>query len=62
MTNVYAKIQNGSVINMQVAQLTDYFDPAFTWVQITTQTCTDGSPVQIGCTYDGSNFTAPSGY
>jgi hypothetical protein len=62
MNNIYAKIQNGNVVNMQVAQSTDYFDPTFTWVQITTQVCTDNSPVQIGCTTtDNVNFTPPAG-
>jgi hypothetical protein len=62
MNNVYAKIQNGMVINMQIAASNDYFDPAFTWVVVTTQVCTDGSPLQIGCTTtDNVNFTSPTG-
>jgi len=61
MSYTYAKILNGVVVNMQICQPTDYFDPSFVWVQITTQVCTDGiTPPQIGCTYDGTNFTAPS--
>jgi hypothetical protein len=63
MINVYAKIENGIVVNMQVAQSTDVFDPSFTWIVITTQTCIDGSPIQIGCTTtDNINFTPPTGY
>ena len=58
MNYIYAKIQNGIVLNMQVCSTTDYFDSNFTWVLITTQVCTDGSPVQINCTYDGTNFHA----
>ena len=61
MASVYAKIENGTVVNMQMAESTDVFDTAFTWIQITTQTCTNGSPVQIGCTYDGTNFILPGG-
>jgi hypothetical protein len=62
MINTYAKIQNGIVVNMQLAQASDYFDPSFTWVIITTQVCSDGSPVQIGCaTTDNVNFTPQSG-
>lgn len=61
MSNVYAKILVGIVVNMQMAQSTDYFDPAFVWVLITTQACTDGSPIQIGCTTtDNVNFNPPS--
>lgn len=41
---------------MIVAQSTDYFDPSFTWVDLTNLYCIDGSPIQIGCTYDGTNF------
>lgn len=61
MNSVYAKILNSMVINMQIAATGDYFDPAYTWIVITAQVCTDGSPVQIGCGYDGTNFTPPSG-
>ncbi len=61
MLNVYAKIQSGTVINMQMCQSTDYFDPQYTWVIITTQLCEDGSPIQIGCIYDGTNFNPPIG-
>ena len=62
MSNTYAKIQSGAVVNMQVCADTDYFDPAYTWVMVTitnmiaSPVCTDGSNVQIGCTYDGTNF------
>jgi hypothetical protein len=63
MVYIYAKILNGLVINMQLCQPTDYFDPAYIWVQITTQVCTDGSPIQIGCTTtDNVNFNPPTGY
>jgi hypothetical protein len=61
MNQVYAKILNGIVVNMQIATSTDYFDPTYVWVVITTQVCTDGSAVQTGCTYDGTNFNPPSG-
>lgn len=59
--NIYAKIQNGVVVNTQMCLSTDYMDPAYTWVAIAALYCTDGlTAVQIGCTYDGTNFTAPS--
>jgi hypothetical protein len=62
MADTYAKINMssspGPVVNMQVLSPTDPQDPAYTWVIITTQTCTDGSVIQIGCTYDGTNFYA----
>jgi hypothetical protein len=60
--DIYAQIQNGTVINTIMAFSTDAFDPSYTWVVITnTPYCQDGiSPVQIGCTYDGINFYAQS--
>jgi hypothetical protein len=60
MPTTYAKIQSGSVVNIQVCQSTDFMDPSFTWVEIDGLICNDGSPIQIGCTYDGTNFY-PSG-
>jgi len=60
MPNVYAKIQNGVVINTQMCLSTDCFDPSYTWIVLTTQVCTDGSIVQISCTYDGTNFYSVS--
>lgn len=56
MSRTYAQILAGTVINMIVAQPTDYFDPAYIWVDLTDLYCIDGSPIQIGCTYDGTNF------
>jgi hypothetical protein len=61
MNQTYAKIQNGIVINTQIAASGDYFDPTFTWVVIDSISCTDGSPVQIGCTYDGTYFYPVAG-
>jgi hypothetical protein len=54
--STYAKIQSGSVINVQLASPSDVFDTAFTWVDITNIV-----PLpQIGWSYDGvSVFTAP---
>lgn len=66
MPSIYAKIQNGVVINMQMMETTDTFDPTYTWIaiiitnQVPSPICTDGSQVQIGCTYDGTNFTSVS--
>jgi hypothetical protein len=63
MADVYAKIGNGAVVNVQVAEFTDYFDPAFTWVDLTATSayCSDGTAIVIGTLYDGSNFTQPTG-
>lgn len=64
MADTYAKIDAGTVVNIQMAETDDYFDPAFTWILMTitngdmSPTCSDGSPVEIGCTYDGTTFTA----
>jgi hypothetical protein len=44
----YAKIQNGIVINTQIAEPTDYFDPEYQWMDVTNVKCSDGSGVQIG--------------
>jgi hypothetical protein len=57
----YAKIQNGVVVNTQVMNQGDALDPAFQWQPIDGVTCLDGSPVQIACTWDGTNFTAADG-
>jgi hypothetical protein len=63
MNDTYAKIDmtnpgsgTGTVVNTQILSPSDYQDPAFTWVIITSLFCQDGSPIQIGCTYDGTNF------
>jgi len=52
----YAKIQNNIVVNTQVMESTDIMDPNFIWVDVTIVKCPDGSGIQIGCTYDGTNF------
>lgn len=60
----YAKVQNGTVVNIQLVLPGDYLDPSFTWVSIIRNftnpsentVCSDGSPIQEGCTYDGTNF------
>lgn len=54
--DTYAKIQNGIVVNTQIASSTDTFDSAFIWIIITNLTCIDGTGIQIGCSYDGTNF------
>jgi hypothetical protein len=59
--DTYAKIQSGVVVNTQVINPTiDYLDPAYTWVDINGLTCTDGSPIQIGCGYNGTVFSPSS--
>jgi len=61
MNDTYAKIQSGVVVNTQVINpAVDYMDQAFTWVDIAGLLCADGSVIQIGCTYDGTNFYAAS--
>lgn len=58
---VYAKIQNGIVVNTQIMSATDPQDPNFTWVDVTNTQCTDGSGVQIGCTTsDNQTFNPPN--
>jgi hypothetical protein len=63
MYYTYAKIQNGIVVNVQIAAGTDYFDPNFAWVDLTSTSlyCGDGTAIVIGTLYDGSNFTQPAG-
>jgi hypothetical protein len=61
MPNPYAQIQNGVVVNTVMMESTDYFDPTYTWVPISGLYCQDGSPIQIGCTYDGTNFYSAQG-
>jgi hypothetical protein len=55
MPDTYAQISNGAVINMILASVGDYFDPAFVWVDVTSLSPQPG----IGWAYDGTNFTAP---
>ena len=59
MANTYAQIQNSSVVNMIMAYPEDYFDTNYVWVNLTNLYCVDGTPIQIGCTYDGTNFYPP---
>lgn len=64
MNDIYAKIDMtnpgggmGTVINTQVINpLVDFLDPNFTWIDINLLLCIDTSSIQIGCTYDGTNF------
>lgn len=56
MDYVYAKIENGLVVNTQVAQPSDYFDPNDIWIDITN---IDPQPCR-GWTYDGTNFIDPN--
>jgi hypothetical protein len=63
MPTTYAKIDmtnpgsgTGTVVNTQLLSSTDFQDPAFTWIAIASLLCNDGSNIQIGCTYDGTNF------
>lgn len=53
---VYAKIQNGVVVNTQLIGSGDALDPAFTWVDLTGKSCTNGVWISVGTQYDGTNF------
>ena len=55
---IYAKISSGTVVNTQMDLSTDFFDPTYTWVDVTSSTCSDGTAVQIGSTYSGGVFTS----
>jgi hypothetical protein len=55
MSSVWAKIQDGTVVNTQVCEADDERDPAFTWVDIQ---ALDPRP-SIGWAWDGSAFIAP---
>lgn len=63
MADVYAKIQSGVVVNLQMmTPSVDTFDPTFIWVDLSTSSfyCADGTAITIGTLYDGTNFTQPS--
>lgn len=55
----FAQIQNAVVQNIIVADPSDQFDSNFTWVDIDGLTCTDGSPVSVGCGFTSPNIFAP---
>ena len=56
MADLYAKISSGIVVNTQMCESTDVFDPSFTWIDISSVTPQPG----IGWTYNGTTFTAPT--
>jgi hypothetical protein len=53
---IYAKIDNGVVVNTQIVVEGNVFDPAFTWVDISEEEPMPG----IGWAYDGDVFTPPA--
>lgn len=68
MADVYAVIDmttpgsgTGTVINTQMMMPTDPMNSSYTYVIVTALSCNDGSPIQIGCTYDGTNFYPQAG-
>ncbi len=62
MISVWAMIQNGVVINTVIASDTDNKYAPYTWVNLTGLTCTDGTPITIGCTTtDNVTFTPIAG-
>lgn len=60
MIQKFAKVNSvGVVENVQLVNPdVDVLNPNFTWVDIDHRECVDGSHIQIGCTYDGTNFHA----
>lgn len=69
MPAVYTKIDmttpgsgTGTVVNLQLCNSTDAFDPNFTWIDITTNSlyCADGSAIVIGTLYNGTTFLQPT--
>jgi hypothetical protein len=59
----YAKIDKNTdkIVNTQVMSANDPMDPAFIWENIDGIYCQDGSVIEIGCGFDGTNFTPPGG-
>ena len=56
MSDIYAVILNGVVINTIIANTTSYFDPSFQYAIIS------GTPTGIGwTTIDNINFLPPTG-
>jgi hypothetical protein len=55
-----ALILDSVVINIAAWDGISTWNPGiqYTQVDVTTTRCTGGEPVDIGCTYDGTNFTA----
>lgn len=56
---IFAQIEANIVVNTIVASPIDIFDPSYIYIDVTNITCADGSPVQIGCSYDGTTFNSP---
>ena len=55
MSEVWAMIQNGAIINTIIASDSDIKDQNYIWINITNIV-----PMpSIGWTYDGSNFNGP---
>ena len=52
---VWAKIYQGVVVNIQMCENGDHFDPADTWVDLGM----NPNAVDIGWTYDGTSFFPP---
>lgn len=62
MKNI-ALIQNGMVINIACWDGISPWNPGdqYTQVDITNLGCIDGSGIESGCLYDGTNFSPPLG-
>lgn len=56
MADLYAKISSGVVVNTQICESTDVFNPSFIWVDLTSINPQPG----IGWTYNGTTFIAPT--
>lgn len=55
MNELWALIQSGYVVNMVWALTTDYQDPSYVWVDVTSLTPQPG----VGWSYDGNSFSPP---
>lgn len=59
MSEPYIQIQNNIVKNIVLLNPnTDYLDPQYIWIALGSNLCTDGTPIQLGVTYDGTNFVS----
>lgn len=47
----------GTVVNTLMLNIGDVPDKSYIWVPLTNPIGSDGIPIQIGSSYDGTNFT-----
>jgi hypothetical protein len=60
---IMAMIQSNIVVNIALWDGISQWDPGpeYELIDVTSTVCIDGTPVIIGCDYDGTNFYPPSG-